>query len=151
MEFVPLYVRSEYSMLQSTCSIDKLVNTAKQYGYKSLAVTDEGVMHGTIKFYKACKKAGIKPIIGLSVPYSLNGVISHILLYAMDVTGYRNLMRISSRYKINNQPIDIEDLRKCSLGVLAVTPGVNNVIYSYLKQNNQEVYNIIKNTNDAIF
>ena len=139
MEFVPLYVRSEYSMLQSTCSIDKLVNTAKQYGYKSLAVTDEGVMHGTIKFYKACKKAGIKPIIGLSVPYSLNGVISHILLYAMDVTGYRNLMRISSRYKINNQPIDIEDLRKCSLGVLAVTPGVNNVIYSYLKQNNQKL------------
>ncbi|MBR6515778.1 MAG: DNA polymerase III subunit alpha [Bacilli bacterium] len=139
MEFVPLYVRSEYSMLQSTCSIDKLVNTAKQYGYKSLAVTDEGVMHGTIKFYKACKKAGIKPIIGLSVPYSLNGVISHILLYAMDVTGYRNLMRISSRYKINNQPIDIEDLRKCSLGVLAVTPGVNNVIYSYLKQNNKKL------------
>ena len=139
MEFVPLYVRSEYSMLQSTCSIDKLVNTAKQYGYKSLAVTDEGVMHGTIKFYKACKKAGIKPIIGLNVPYSLNGVISHILLYAMDVTGYRNLMRISSRYKINNQPIDIEDLRKCSLGVLAVTPGVNNVIYSYLKQNNQKL------------
>ena len=59
MEFVPLYVRSEYSMLQSTCSIDKLVNTAKQYGYNCLAVTDEGVMHGTIKFYKACKKAGI--------------------------------------------------------------------------------------------
>ena len=139
MEFVPLYVRSEYSMLQSTCSIDKLVNTAKQYGYNCLAVTDEGVMHGTIKFYKACKKAGIKPIIGLSVPYSLNGVISHILLYAMDVTGYRNLMRISSRYKINNQPIDIEDLRKCSLGVLAVTPGVNNVIYSYLKQNNKKL------------
>ena len=59
MEFVPLYVRSEYSMLQSTCSIEKLVSYAKEYGYKSLAVTDEGVMHGTIKFYNACKKAGI--------------------------------------------------------------------------------------------
>lgn len=136
MEFVPLYVRSEYSMLQSTCSIDSLIFKAKEYGYKSLAVTDEGVMHGTIKFYNACKKAGIKPIIGLKVPYSLNGVVSNILLYAMDIAGYRNLMRISSRYKTLHQPIDIEDLRKCSLGVLAVTPGLDSVIYSYLKNKN---------------
>lgn len=137
MEFVPLYVRSEYSMLQSTCSIEKLVSYAKEYGYKSLAVTDEGVMHGTIKFYNACKKAGIKPVIGLKVPYSLNGVISNILLYAMDISGYRNLMRISSRYKTSNTPIDLEDLRKCSLGVLAVTPGNDSIIYNYLRSNNQ--------------
>ena len=137
MEFVPLYVRSEYSMLQSTCSIEKLVSYAKEYGYKSLAVTDEGVMHGTIKFYNACKKAGIKPVIGLKVPYNLNGVISNILLYAMDISGYRNLMRISSRYKTSNSPIDLEDLRKCSLGVLAVTPGNDNIIYNYLRSNNQ--------------
>ena len=137
MEFVPLYVRSEYSMLQSTCSIEKLVSYAKEYGYKSLAVTDEGVMHGTIKFYNACKKAGIKPVIGLKVPYSLNGVISNILLYAMDISGYRNLMRISSRYKTSNSPIDLEDLRKCSLGVLAVTPGNDSIIYNYLRSNNQ--------------
>lgn len=136
MEFVPLYVRSEYSMLQSTCGIDSLVKTAKLYGYKSLAVTDEGVMHGTIKFYNACKKAGIKPIIGLKVPYNLNGVISNILLYAMDIAGYRNLMRVSSRYKTFHQPIDIEDLRKCSLGVLCVTPGLDSVIYNYLKSKN---------------
>ena len=137
MEFVPLYVRSEYSMLQSTCSIEKLVSYAKEYGYKSLAVTDEGVMHGTIKFYNACKKAGIKPVIGLKVPYNLNGVISNILLYAMDISGYRNLMRISSRYKTSNSPIDLEDLRKCSLGVLAVTPGNDSIIYNYLRSNNQ--------------
>ena len=137
MEFVPLYVRSEYSMLQSTCSIEKLVSYAKEYGYKSLAVTDEGVMHGTIKFYNACKKAGIKPVIGLKVPYNLNGVISNILLYAMDISGYRNLMRISSRYKTSNSPIDLEYLRKCSLGVLAVTPGNDSIIYNYLRSNNQ--------------
>ena len=137
MEFVPLYVRSEYSMLQSTCSIEKLVSYAKEYGYKSLAVTDEGVMHGTIKFYNACKKAGIKPVIGLKIPYNLNGVISNILLYAMDISGYRNLMRISSRYKTSNSPIDLEDLRKCSLGVLAVTPGNDSIIYNYLRSNNQ--------------
>lgn len=136
MGFVPLYVLSEYSMLQSTCSIDNLVKKAKEYGYNSLAVTDYGVMHATIKFYNACKKEGIKPIIGLKVPYSLNGVVSNILLYAMDIAGYRNLMRVSSRYKTLKNPIDIEDLRKCSLGVLAVTCGCENVIYNYLRNHN---------------
>lgn len=136
MKFVPLYIRSEYSMLQSTCSIDKLVKTAKEYGYHSLAITDEGTMHGTIKFYKACLKEGIKPIIGLKIPYTLNGVVSSILLYATNTSGYRNLMRLSSRYKTTNQPIDIEDLRKLSLGLIAITPGNESVVYAYLKNNN---------------
>ena len=83
MEFVPIYLQSEYSMLQSTCSIDKTLKLLKAYGYNSAAITDFGVMHGTLKFYNACKKEGIKPIIGLKVPYCLNGVVSNILLYAM--------------------------------------------------------------------
>lgn len=138
MDFVPLYIRSEYSMLQSTCSIESLVSTASAYGCHSLAVTDEGVMYGALKFYNLCKKNNIKPIIGLKVPYIVNGLVSYILLYAMDAQGYKNLMRISSRYKINNSAIDIEDLRKCSLGVLAVTPGCDNIIYNLIKNHNQK-------------
>ena len=115
MNFVPLYTRSEYSMLQSTCSISSLVSNALSYGCTSIAITDEGVMYGALKFYNECKKNNIKPIIGLKVPYVINGVISNILLYAMDIQGYRNLMRISSRYKITNSPIDIEDLRNAIL------------------------------------
>ena len=55
MDFVPLYIRSEYSMLQSTCSIESLVSTASANGCHSLAVTDEGVMYGALKFYNLCK------------------------------------------------------------------------------------------------
>ena len=145
MNFVPLYTRSEYSMLQSTCSISSLVSNALSYGCTSIAITDEGVMYGALKFYNECKKNNIKPIIGLKVPYVINGVISNILLYAMDIQGYRNLMRISSRYKITNSPIDIEDLRKCSLGVLAITPGLDNIIYTYLK--NQNLKNLLEHYN----
>lgn len=141
MGFVPLYVRSEYSMLQSTCSINNLIKKTKELGYQSIAITDEGVMHGTIKFYKECLKNNIKPIIGLHVPYILNGITSKILLYAMDTSGYRNLMKISSRYKVMKKPIDIEDLRKLSMGVLAVTPGAESVIYTYLEKNNYSELN----------
>ena len=61
MEFVNLFVKSEYSMLDSTCAISRLVTDAKNKGYHSLAITDDGVMHGTIKFYEACIKNDIKP------------------------------------------------------------------------------------------
>lgn len=137
MSFVPLYVRSEYSMLQSTCSIEKLVKTAKEYGYEALAITDEGVMHGTIKFYNACLNHGLKPIIGLRVPYNLNGKINYILLYAMDTSGYRNLMKISSRYQINNAPLDTEELRKYAMGVLAVVC-FDGMLKNLLKNDNHQ-------------
>ena len=45
MEFVNLFVKSEYSMLDSTCAISRLVQDAVKKGYKSLAITDEEVMH----------------------------------------------------------------------------------------------------------
>lgn len=137
MNFVPLYVRSEYSMLQSTCSIEKLVITAKEYGYQALAIADEGVMYGALKFYNACLKVGIKPIIGLRIPYNLNGKINYILLYAMDILGYRNLMKISSRYQINHVPLDVEELRRYSMGVLAVV-SFDDLLKGLLKNGNDQ-------------
>ncbi|MFP3339866.1 PHP domain-containing protein, partial [Micrococcus sp. SIMBA_131] len=65
MEFVHLRVYSEYSLLDSPSRIETLIESAKQKGYQSLALTDKGTMFGTIPFYKACKAKGIKPIIGL--------------------------------------------------------------------------------------
>jgi DNA polymerase-3 subunit alpha len=61
-DFVHLHLHSEYSLLDGACRIPKLVEQAAEMGMKSLAITDHGVMYGVIDFYKACKKAGIKPI-----------------------------------------------------------------------------------------
>ena len=57
---------NRFSLLKSACKIDELVVRAKELGYSSLAITDENVMYGVIPFYKACKKHGIHPIIGLT-------------------------------------------------------------------------------------
>lgn len=62
--FVHLHVHSEYSLLDGAARITDLVRRAGEYGMKSLALTDHGVMYGAIPFYKACKENGIKPIIG---------------------------------------------------------------------------------------
>ena len=66
-DFVHLHVHSEYSLLDGANRIKDLPIRAKELGMKAMAITDHGVMYGAIDFYKACKKEGIKPIIGCEV------------------------------------------------------------------------------------
>ncbi|MEZ4559034.1 MAG: PHP domain-containing protein [Caldilineaceae bacterium] len=64
-DFVHLHVHSEYSMLDGLGRVKKLVAEAKRLGQPALALTDHGVMHGAVEFFRACRGAEIKPIIGL--------------------------------------------------------------------------------------
>ena len=100
-EFVHLHVHSEYSLLDGMCRIKDLPKRAKELGMKAIAITDHGVMYGVIDFYKAAKKAGIKPIIGCEVyvaPGSRfdkeQGVTEeryyHLVLLAENYEGYKN-------------------------------------------------------------
>ena len=126
-----LYVQTEYSLLQSACRIEPLINKLKKEHYTSCAICDEGTMYGTIKFYQACKKNNIKPIIGLSVEYIYDDIKSKINLYAMNEFGYKNLMKISSRIKLSDGAIDFEYLAKTSLGVLAIVPYTESILFKY--------------------
>ena len=126
MKFVNLYVQTEYSMLQSTCKIASLVNLAKQYGYDSIAITDEGNMHGVIKFYSICKQENIHPIIGLKITYQYNEQKHNLLLYAINNNGYVNLMKISSRSKLLDGVVDLDYIAKSSLGLICVYPYFEN-------------------------
>ena len=63
MSFVHLHVHTEYSLLDGACRIPKLVQRVKALGQEAVAITDHGVMYGVVDFYKACKAAGVKPII----------------------------------------------------------------------------------------
>jgi len=131
MSFVNLYYKSEYSLLKSSCSLHKTFKLLSEYGYQSIALTDEGSMYGTIKFYKEAKKYNIKPIIGLKITYSFNEVTTPILLYAMNNFGYRNLMRLSSLYKINKQKISIDDFARYGQGVLVIIPFFESILFTY--------------------
>jgi DNA polymerase-3 subunit alpha len=62
---VHLHVHSEYSLLDGACKIEGLAARAAEFGQPALGLTDHGVMNGSIELYKACKKQGIKPILGL--------------------------------------------------------------------------------------
>ena len=64
MSAAHLHVHSEYSLLDGACKIDSLAERAASYGQPALGLTDHGVMNGAVEHYQACKKHGIKPIMG---------------------------------------------------------------------------------------
>ena len=100
--FTHLHVHTEYSLLDGACRIDDLATRAAELHLPALALTDHGALYGTIPFYKACQKRGIKPIIGCEVyvaPRSrsdregkADSELRHLVLLAQNESGYRNLM-----------------------------------------------------------
>ena len=106
MSFVHLHVHTEYSLLDGECRIEPLVARAKELGQTALAITDHGVMYGTVAFYKACCAAGIKPIIGCEVyvaprtrfdkEHGIDSEYTHLILLCKNETGYKNLCYLVS-------------------------------------------------------
>ncbi len=130
--FVHTHVHSHYSLLDGAAQIDDLVAAAARYEQPALALTDHGNLCGAIEFYKACKAKGVKPIVGLEAylapksrhDRSKNPVAAHhLILLAMNLEGYRNLIKLSSRsftegfYYVPR--VDKELLAKHSAGIIA--------------------------------
>ena len=88
MGFTHLQVRSAYSLLNSSIKLADYVSLATLNQFKSLALVEEGSMHSAIKFYIACQKAGIKPIIGMSLKIRGEGFEDEWTLLAKNNKGY---------------------------------------------------------------
>ena len=94
MAFVHLGIHSEYSITDSIVRIKPLVKAAVADNQLALALTDLSNLYATVKFYRACLNAGIKPIIGSEV--IMDNEESRLVLLAMDNEGYQNITRIVS-------------------------------------------------------
>ncbi len=153
--FSPLYVQTEYSILQSACKLDPLFEKLVNFGYKNCAICDEGTMYGTIKFYQGCTKKDIKPLIGLKIKYAHNEIEDSLILYAMNIYGYKNLMKISSNCVLNNGVVDFEFLQKSSIGILAIVPLSEsrfiNLVENGDYQSLSQQFNLLKYTFDILY
>lgn len=109
MGYTHLQVRTGYSFMKSTIQVERLVQEAKRLGYDSLAITDEGVLYGAIPFYKACQKAGIKPIFGLLLQVEVQEERLELIVLAKSNEGYRHLVELSTRYEAEGKR-DVEAL-----------------------------------------
>lgn len=114
MKYIPLRVKSSYSLLTSLIDIKKMVLFCKEKSIDTICLTDIN-MYGVMEFYKECIKNNIKPIIGLE----LKKEDEVILLYAKNYEGYQNLTRIV--YNTQNKELDFELLKKFNENLICVS------------------------------
>src|SRR5436190_9025562 len=134
MSFVHLHCHSEYSLLDGANRIDDLIARALEFEQPALAITDHGNLHAAWEFQEKAKKAKLKPIIGMEAYVApadrrtrgrpAPGVkpYYHLVLLARELTGYRNLVKLSSLAYTEgfySKPrVDRELLAKYSEGII---------------------------------
>jgi len=153
-EFIHLHNHSHYSLQDGACTVDGLINAAKKFNMKSVALTDHGVLYGIIEFYKKAVKAGIKPILGMEAyvvnegdrferkSSVTNGTgkkrknYSHLILLAKNEVGYKNLTKLSTLGHTEGfyyRPrIDLELLRKYHEGLVCTSACAGGVVSTHI-------------------
>ena len=104
--FCHLHVHTQYSLLDGAARIKDLMARAKEMGMTHIAMTDHGVMYGTVEFYKEAKAAGLTPVLGCEVYVAKQNMhdrqgradreYSHLVLLAENQKGYQNLVHLVS-------------------------------------------------------
>lgn len=111
--YIPLYNKSNYTLLSSLLKIDDIINYAISNNMQSIAISDNN-MFATMEFIKKCTSKKIKPIIGLEI----NLLDFNLILYAKNYQGYQSLIKLSTIQ--SEREVDLNDLKKYNNQVIAV-------------------------------
>lgn len=151
--WIPLHVHSQYSILDATASVALIAQQAKAFGMPAVALTDHGNLFGAIEFFKECKSVGVKPIIGCEIYIAPESRLDkkkergqatsyHQTLLAKNMTGYRNLCRLSSVGFLEgfyyNPRIDFELLKQHSEGLICLSGCMSSRISQEILEGTKE-------------
>ena len=150
-KFVHLHTHSHYSLLSALPKIPELVAAAKANNMDTLALTDAGNLYGAIEFYKECKSAGVKPIIGVDTyvaartrfdkEHGTDDKRARLVLLAENLAGYRNLLKLVTASYLEGfyyKPrVDHDLLKMHSEGLIAILPSFSGEIANALRADNE--------------
>lgn len=158
--WVPLHVHSQYSILDAVASVDQIVDKAASFNMSAVALTDHGNLFGAVEFFKACKGAKIKPILGCEMYVASGSRLEkakgrgdrssfHLTLLAKNNVGYHNLCKLSSIGYVEgfyyNPRVDQETLEKYSEGLICLSGCMNSrLAYEVLYGNAETVLETIE-------
>lgn len=149
--FVHLNVKSEYSLLNSIAKTKDIISKVQDFDNQIVALTDINNMYNVYHFEKACQKAGVKNIIGVTFSiridkslYDADTIFGNITLLATNITGYRNLVKLSTiankgeeHTGKNGFPfIEIQELENYSSGLICLTGGTSGTMFNYYQSKN---------------
>jgi len=151
VQYVPLHLHSEYSLLDGAIRIKELCDFAKENNMPAVAVTDHGVMYGALDLYLDAKETGVKPIIGCEF-YVHTGELDerdqhnnpryHLVLLAKDNDGYTNIVKLASDAQCKGfyvKPrINFELLKKYSKGLICCSACLGGEVLCHLKKGDYE-------------
>lgn len=147
--FTHLHLHTDYSLLDGAITVDKLIAFGKTNKAKALGISDHGNIFGAVKFFQQCKKAGIKPILGMEAYLTEDVKLKdpskkyyHLLIIVQNTIGYKNLCKlISYSYQEGfyfKPRIDYEILKKHSEGLIVTSACLGGHIPQLLMNGKQE-------------
>ncbi len=131
--FVHLHTHSYFSFLDGIPSPERLAQAAAEAGMPALALTDHHNLTGSVRFYDACQRAGIQPILGLELVVNHPLGQGNLILLAMDRQGWGNLCRLSSQanadaHRGSEQRIQFDGLAQNAQGLICLTGGKRGLV-----------------------
>ncbi|HVA11032.1 MAG TPA: DNA polymerase III subunit alpha [Candidatus Dormibacteraeota bacterium] len=147
-DYVHLHNHTQYSLLDGLTKIPELMKHVQAQGMEALAITDHGTMSGAIEFYKEARSQKLKPIIGIETYIAARRFTDkepgkdkpnfHLILLAMNQTGYQNLMALSTIANLEGyyyKPrIDRQLLQKHNEGLICLSGCASSEVGDALRQ-----------------
>jgi DNA polymerase-3 subunit alpha len=151
-DYVHLHNHTQYSLLDGLTKVPALIDYVKENGMEAVAVTDHGTLSGVIEFYKEATAKGIKPIVGMETYVASrthldkepgkDKVYYHLILLAMNNTGYQNLMQLSTTANLEGMyykpRLDHELLEKYNEGIIVLSACIGGEIGDSIRQGQKE-------------
>jgi len=151
-DYVHLHNHSHYSLLDGLSKVPAMLDRAKELGMEAMAITDHGTLSGLIEFYKEARARDIKPILGIETYVAARSYTDkdaskdknyyHLIILAMNNTGYQNLMQLSTDANLDGfyyKPrIDHELLEKYNEGLIVLSACIGGEIGDALRQGQYE-------------
>jgi len=162
-KFTHLHVHSHYSLLDGLAKIPELIARTKEFGMDAIALTDHGVLYGAVEFYKAAKKAGVKPILGVETYVAPRDRFSkegneryyHLILLAENNTGWKNIVKLVTKAHLEGfyyRPrVDKDLLREHHEGIIALSACIGGEIGQALLAGREDDARAIARDYETIF
>lgn len=164
-DYVHLHNHTHHSLLDGMTKVNELVGSVKDMGMEAVAITDHGTMSGVVEFYKAAKDNDVKPVIGMEAYVAARSrhdrdpakdkARYHLILLAMNETGYQNLMKLSTKANLEGMyykpRIDHDLLEEYNEGLIVLSACASGEVGEQLRNDNYEEAKKIASWYKSIF